>query len=78
MTGGGSVLASLSRELRVYAEGIGGREQMAIEAFASALEVIPRTLSKTLDWIQLPQSLNSERHMQMAKNTQESMCMRVE
>ena len=46
LTGGGSVLASLSRELRVYAEGIGGREQMAIEAFASALEVIPRTLSE--------------------------------
>jgi len=46
LTGGGSVLASLSRELRVFAEGIGGREQMAIEAFASALEVIPRTLSE--------------------------------
>ena len=44
LTGGGSVLASLSRDLRAYAEGIGGREQMAIEAFAGALEVIPRTL----------------------------------
>ena len=37
LTGGGSVLASLSRDLRAYAEGIGGREQMAIEAFAGAL-----------------------------------------
>ena len=46
LTGGGSVLASLSRDLRAYAEGIGGREQMAIEAFASALEVIPRTLAE--------------------------------
>ena len=48
LTGGGSVLASLSRDLRKYAEGpsIGGREQMAIEAFASALEVIPRTLAE--------------------------------
>ena len=42
---------------------------MAIEAFASALEVIPRTLSENADQIQLPQSLNPEKHMQMAKNT---------
>jgi len=46
LTGGGSVLASISRDLRAYAEGIGGREQMAIEAFAGALEVIPRTLAE--------------------------------
>jgi thermosome len=46
LTGGGSVMASLSRDLRAYAEGIGGREQMAIEAFAGALEVIPRTLAE--------------------------------
>ena len=46
LTGGGSVMAALSRELRTFAEGVGGREQMAIEAFASALEVIPRTLAE--------------------------------
>ena len=46
LTGGGSVLAAISRELRSYAEGIGGREQMAIEAFSGALEVIPRTLAE--------------------------------
>ena len=46
LTGGGSVLAAISRDLRAYAEGIGGREQMAIEAFAGALEVIPRTLAE--------------------------------
>ena len=46
LTGGGSVIASLSRDLRAFAEGIGGREQMAIEAFAGALEVIPRTLAE--------------------------------
>lgn len=46
LTGGGSVMAALSRDLRIYAEGIGGREQMAIDAFASALEVIPRTLAE--------------------------------
>ena len=46
LTGGGSVIAAISRDLRSYAEGIGGREQMAIEAFSSALEVIPRTLAE--------------------------------
>ena len=46
LTGGGSVIGALSRDLRSYAEGIGGREQMAIEAFSSALEVIPRTLAE--------------------------------
>ena len=39
-------MASISRHLRAYAEGVGGREQMAIEAFATALEVIPRTLAE--------------------------------
>ena len=46
LTGGGSVLAALSRDLRAYAESIGGRAQMAIEAFASALEIVPRTLAE--------------------------------
>jgi thermosome len=46
LTGGGSVLASISRDLRTYAEGIGGREQMAIEAFATAMEIVPRTLAE--------------------------------
>ena len=46
LTGGGSVLAALSRDLKTYAETVGGREQMAIEAFASALEIVPRTLAE--------------------------------
>ena len=46
LTGGGSVIAAISRDLRSWREGIGGREQMAIEAFSSALEVIPRTLAE--------------------------------
>ncbi len=46
LTGGGSVLAAISRDLRAHALDIGGREQMAIEAFSGALEVIPRTLAE--------------------------------
>ncbi|MEE9237070.1 MAG: thermosome subunit beta [Thermoplasmata archaeon] len=46
LTGGGSVHIELSLALRDYAPSVGGREQMAIEAFARAFEVIPRTLAE--------------------------------
>ncbi len=45
-TGGGSIEMELAKELRKYAEEIGGREQLAIEAFAEALESIPMTLAE--------------------------------
>ena len=44
VAGGGAVEAELARQLRGYAVKIGGREQLAIEAFSDALEVVPRTL----------------------------------
>ncbi|MFB6291912.1 MAG: thermosome subunit alpha, partial [Candidatus Nanohaloarchaea archaeon] len=44
--GGGATEVELARELRNYADSVGGREQLAINAFADALEVIPRTLSE--------------------------------
>ncbi|MEM3194229.1 MAG: thermosome subunit beta, partial [Candidatus Bathyarchaeia archaeon] len=44
--GGGAIEAELSKELRKYAAQIGGREQLAIEAFAEALEIIPKTLAE--------------------------------
>jgi thermosome len=44
--GGGAVEAELAKELRRYAAQIGGREQLAIEAFAEALEIIPKTLAE--------------------------------
>ena len=46
LAGGGASYAYLSRALKDYADGIGGREQMAIDAFAQALESIPRTLAE--------------------------------
>jgi thermosome len=44
--GGGSAATAIAMALRDYATTIGGREQMAIEAFANAMEVIPKTLSE--------------------------------
>ena len=46
VTGGGSVEIELSKELAAYAVEIGGREQLAVQAFAEALESIPRTLAE--------------------------------
>ena len=45
--GGGSCEVEVALKLRSYAKTIGGREQLAIEAFAEALEIIPRTLAET-------------------------------
>jgi chaperonin GroEL (HSP60 family) len=36
----------VAKEVRSYARKVGGREQLAIEAFADALEVIPKTLAE--------------------------------
>lgn len=47
VTGGGSSEIEVAVKLREFATGIGGREQLAIEAFAEALEVIPKTLAET-------------------------------
>ncbi len=44
--GGGAIEMELSKALRAYARQVGGREQLAIEAFSDALEVIPRTLAE--------------------------------
>jgi len=44
--GGGSAATAIAMALRDYAPTVGGREQMAIEAFANAVEVVPKTLSE--------------------------------
>jgi thermosome len=46
VAGGGAVEIEVAKELRKYANKVGGREQLAIEAFADAMEVIPRSLAE--------------------------------
>jgi len=46
VTGGGSIEMEMAKAVREHAAQVGGREQLAIEAFAEALEVIPRTLAE--------------------------------
>ena len=43
--GGGSIEIDVANGLRAYSSNVGGREQLAIEKFAQALEVIPVTLA---------------------------------
>jgi chaperonin GroEL (HSP60 family) len=46
VAGGGAVEVEVAKELRKYAPKVGGREQLAIEAFADAVEIIPKTLAE--------------------------------
>jgi chaperonin GroEL (HSP60 family) len=46
ITGGGSCFISMAHNLRQRAAEVGGRAQMAVEAFAEALEVIPATIAE--------------------------------
>ena len=46
VTGGGSTAMEIAMQLRDYAASVGGREQIAIEAYASAMEIIPSTLAE--------------------------------
>ena len=46
VAGGGAIEAEIAKHLRDYATTVGGREQLAIEAFAESIEIIPKTLAE--------------------------------
>ena len=46
LPGGGAIQSHLARHLRSFSQTQSGREQLAIEAYASALESIPRILAE--------------------------------
>lgn len=60
--GGGAAATEIALRLREYSASVGGREQLAIEKFAEAMEIIPRTLSENagLDAIGILISLKKE------------------
>jgi thermosome, various subunits, archaeal len=62
VAGGGAPEAELSKGLKAFAVKVGGREQLAIEAFAEAIEEIPLTLAENagLDPIDIMVALRSE------------------
>ena len=46
VAGGGAPEIAISKGLKEYADSISGREQLAVAAFAEALEVVPKTLAE--------------------------------
>jgi len=47
VVGGGTTEIEVALRLREYAQSVGGREQLAINKFAEALEIIPKTLAES-------------------------------
>jgi archaeal chaperonin len=45
--GGGAIEIDLANGIRSYSSDVGGREQLAIQKFADAVEVIPKTLAES-------------------------------
>ncbi len=46
VAGAGAIEIETAKRLRAYAEQLSGREQLAVQAFAESLEIIPRTLAE--------------------------------
>ena len=69
VAGGGAIEVELARKLREFAQALSGREQLAVEEFASALEYIPACLAENagLDPIDILTELKS-RHDAGEKN----------
>ncbi|HUR61015.1 MAG TPA: thermosome subunit beta [Candidatus Thermoplasmatota archaeon] len=67
--GGGAAATEIAMGLREFATTIGGREQLAIEAYADAFEVVPRTLAENAGLDELDILLNLRRaHKKGQKN----------
>jgi len=46
VAGGGAIEVEVANRLRDYADSVEGREQLAVEAYADALELVPRVLAE--------------------------------
>ncbi len=69
VVGGGAAEIEVARALRKYAESFKGREQLAVNAFADAMEVVPRSLAENagLDPIDKLVALRAEHDRGAAK-----------
>ncbi len=66
--GGGAIEIELAKHLRKYAESFKGREQLAVNAFAEAIEIVPKSLAENagLDPIDKLAQLRSEHERKRA------------
>lgn len=62
IVGGGAAEIEISRHLKGFAKEVSGREQLAIEAFAEAVEIVPKTLAENsgLDVTDILSALKAE------------------
>ncbi|WP_435334074.1 thermosome subunit beta [Haloarchaeobius sp. TZWWS8] len=62
VAGGGAIEVEVASRLRSYADSVEGREQLAVEAFADSLELVPRVLAENagLDSIDILVDLRAE------------------
>ncbi len=69
VAGGGAIEVESAKQLRAYATKVGGREQLAVENFADALEIIPKALAENagLDSIDIIGELRSAHDKQEGK-----------
>jgi len=58
VAGGGAAEIEMAKQLREYAVQIGGREQLAVEAFAKSLEIIPKALAENAGLTQIDIMVN--------------------
>lgn len=67
VAGAGSTETEVARKLREYANTLSGREQLAVLAFADAMEVVPRTLAENagLDPIDMLTELKAKHDAKM-------------
>tara|TARA_Y100000034_G_scaffold113127_1_gene147759 strand:- start:157 stop:1761 length:1605 start_codon:yes stop_codon:yes gene_type:complete len=70
VTGGGSTEVEVAKRLREYSRTLGGREQLAVEEFAQALESIPEVLAENagLDPINILTELKQRHASGMVKD----------
>ena len=70
VAGGGAPEAEVAKNLRNYAVKVGGREQLAVEVYAEAVEAIPLTLAENagLDPIDIMVALRAEHEKAGNKN----------
>ena len=67
VAGAGATEIEIAKGLRKFSESLSGREQLAVQAFADAIEVIPRTLAENagLDPIDVLTELKSAHDKKM-------------
>ncbi len=70
VAGGGAPEIEVAKGLREYSDTVGGREALAVNAFADAIEIIPRTLAENagLDPIDILVQLRSTHDKKGGKN----------